>query len=401
MKVLSVFGTRPEAIKLAPVLRELGRRNASGVASVVCVTGQHREMLDGILTGFGIKPDFDLAVMKENQTPSGVASAVLAKLPGVLREVRPDWVVVQGDTTTVAAAALAAAHERIAVAHVEAGLRTYDKWQPFPEEMNRRIASVIADLHFAPTETSRRNLLSERVPDEHVLVTGNPVIDAAQQVASLPAPAAVDWLAGVAPDQSKRRRLVVVTAHRRENLGKPLEGICEAVRDLAHKYRDSARFVFPVHLNPNVQSTVRRVLGDVPNVVLTAPLEYFSMIHVMRLAHLVLTDSGGIQEEAPSFGVPVLVLREVTERPEAVEAGTVRIVGTRRETILREASRLMDDPAAHAEMARSVNPYGDGQAGRRIVSALLGEPVDPFRPAGAQGGAAPTLWRKPAYLPSA
>lgn len=378
MKVLSVFGTRPEAIKLAPVLRKLAERSgAKHIQSITCITAQHREMLDQVLKVFSITPDYDLKIMTADQTPTMVASAVLSKLEPVIREVNPDWVVVQGDTTTVAAASIAAFYNRARVAHVEAGLRTYDRWQPFPEEINRRIAGVTADLHFAPTARSRANLLQEFVPEESILVTGNPVIDAAQQVAALESPESLKALV----DETGGRRIVLVTAHRRENLGKPLESICTALHTLAEKYSDSIHIVYPVHLNPNVQKVARQMLGGVQNITLTEPLDYFSLIHLMKNCHLILTDSGGIQEEGPSFGLPVLVLREVTERPEAIDAGTVKLVGTDARRIVEEACRLLDDGAAHAAMAHAVNPYGDGHASERIVSALLGENVEPFSPA--------------------
>ncbi len=370
MRILSVFGTRPEAIKMAPVIRELERRSQSGVESLVCVTGQHREMLDQVLQLFGITPDYDLAVMEENQTLAGVAAAVLARLEPVLREVKPDWVLVQGDTTTVAAASLAAFYARAKVGHVEAGLRTYDKWQPFPEEINRRVAGVVADLHFAPTERSRQNLLREGIPAEQILVTGNPVIDALHWVASLPSDGKLPGgdLSTLAPSHT---RVILVTAHRRENLGRPLEKICLALRELAARYGDALRIIYPVHLNPNVWGPVHRLLGEVPNIILLPPLDYLPLVHVMRRAHLVLTDSGGIQEEAPGLGKPVLVLRDVTERPEAVEAGTVRLVGTEQSRIVAETERLLEDPIEYQRMARAVNPYGDGRAAERIVDALV------------------------------
>lgn len=374
MRVLSVFGTRPEAIKMAPIVREL-QKHPERVESQVCVTAQHREMLDQVLNLFAITPDFDLQVMADNQTPTQVASAVLSRLELILKQVQPEWILVQGDTTTVAAASLAAFYNRIKLGHVEAGLRTHDKWQPFPEEINRRVAGVIADLHFAPTPQARQNLLQEGVPGDCILVTGNPVIDALHWVTQLPpTPAVVDLL----PSSTFNLKLILVTAHRRENFGQPLENICLALRDLAERYNGQARIVYPVHLNLNVWEPVHRLLGDVPNITLLPPLDYLPLVHLMQHAHLVLTDSGGIQEEAPGLGVPVLVLREVTERPEAVEAGTVQVVGTHRHRIVAEAIRLMDDPAAHERMARAVNPYGDGRASQRIVAALLGEPVEPF-----------------------
>ena len=378
IRILSVFGTRPEAIKMAPVVREL-QRYPDRIESLVCVTAQHREMLDQVLGLFAITPDYDLKVMQDNQTPTQVASAVLARLEPVLQQERPDWVLVQGDTTTVAAASLAAFYAGVKVGHVEAGLRTHDKWQPFPEEINRRVAGVIADLHFAPTQRACQNLLCEGVPAEYVVVTGNPVIDALHWVAAQPPGAGI-----LDPDRAACEydglKQILVTAHRRENLGRPLENICLALRDLATHYDGGVHITYPVHLNPSVWEPVHRLLGDVPNITLTPPLDYLPLVHLMKRAYLVLTDSGGIQEEAPGLGVPVLVLREVTERPEAVEAGTVRVVGTDRQRILAEACHLLDDPAAHERVARAVNPYGDGRASQRIVAALLGEPVEPFAP---------------------
>jgi UDP-N-acetylglucosamine 2-epimerase (non-hydrolysing) len=397
VKVLTVLGTRPEAIKLAPVIRELRRRAGSGLQSAICTTAQHRDLLDQALALFGLVPDHDLAVMERDQALTAVAAAVLARLEPVLALERPDWVLVQGDTTTVAAAALAAYYAGARVGHVEAGLRTGDKWQPFPEEINRRVASVLADLHFAPTEGARDNLLREAVPPAQIIVTGNPVIDALHWMADLPSPREVgDVLlhAGIrcgeaaAPEgsatQTPARRLILVTAHRRENFGAPLEAVCAALRDVAERYAGAVQVVYAVHPNPNVCEPVHRLLDGVPNVTLTPPLAYSTLVHLMRQAYLVLTDSGGIQEEAPGLGVPVLVLRDVTERPEAVEAGTVRLVGTERAAIVAETCRLLDNPAAHARMAQAVNPYGDGRASSRIVAALLGESVEPFRPPARQ-----------------
>lgn len=374
IKVLSVFGTRPEAIKMAPVVREL-RCHPKTIVSKVCVTAQHRKMLDQVLELFDISPDYDLNVMAENQTPTQAASAILKELESVLQAERPDWVLVQGDTTTVAAAALAAFYARVKVGHVEAGLRTRDKWQPFPEEINRRVAGVVADLHFAPTAWARDNLLKEGVPPDTVWVTGNPVIDALRWVAAQPAtPETATRLRQLGLLNGEVRpatRTVLVTAHRRENFGAPLEQVCLALRDLAERYHGAVRFIYPVHLNPNVQEPVYRLLGDAPHITLTEPLDYLSLVHVMKRAHLALTDSGGIQEEAPGLGVPVLVLRDVTERPEGVEAGTVRLVGPHRERIVTETVRLLDSPAEYERMARAVNPYGDGQAAQRIVEAVL------------------------------
>jgi len=370
VRVLVVLGTRPEAIKLAPVIGALQREPRAQVR--VCSTGQHREMLDQALRLFAIQPDYELHTMTEGQSPAQVGSALLARLEPVLARERPDWVLVQGDTTTAALAALAAYWQRARVGHVEAGLRSFDKWRPFPEEVNRRVISAVADLHFAPTPRARANLLAEGVPARQVLVTGNPVIDALHWVAAQP------WepeRLGLGPALLGRpgEKVILVTAHRRENQGRPLEEICLALSDIAARYGPGVRIVYPVHMNPHVWGPVHRLLGGLPNVVLTPPMAYLSLVQVMKRACLVLTDSGGIQEEAPGLGKPVLVLREVTERPEAVEAGTARLVGTERRRIVAEVERLLDDASAYERMARAVNPYGDGRAAQRIARALLSE----------------------------
>jgi UDP-N-acetylglucosamine 2-epimerase (non-hydrolysing) len=368
LKVLSVFGTRPEAVKLGPVIREL-ERHPTRIASRVCVTAQHRDMLDQVLRVFGIVPDYDLDVMQDNQTPTQVASAVLARLEPVLHEERPDWVLVQGDTTTVAIAALAAFYAGARVGHVEAGLRTGDRLQPFPEEINRRVAGAIADRHFAPTRRSRDNLLREDVPSERILVTGNPGIDALHWIAAQPeSPEVRDLLL-----DSPEARTILVTAHRRENFGQPLRSICLALRDLAERYAGSVRIIYPVHRNPNVWGPVHELLSNVPYVTLRPPLDYLPNVQLMKRVYLVVTDSGGIQEEATGLGVPGLVLRDVTERPEGVDTGALRVVGTNRDRIVAEASRLLDDRAEYAAMARAENPFGDGHAAERIVASLLGE----------------------------
>jgi UDP-N-acetylglucosamine 2-epimerase (non-hydrolysing) len=375
MRVLSVFGTRPEAVKMAPVVRSLAQ--TAGIEPRVCVTAQHRQMLDQVLQLFEIKPDYDLDLMREDQGLAELSAAIFTRLDPVLADFRPDWVLVQGDTTTVAITALLSYYRRIRVGHVEAGLRTHNKWQPFPEEINRRVAGVTADLHFAPTEWTRQNLLSEGVDGKLIVVTGNPVIDALQYVAQQPEPAPVRELLkklGIRAEASgSGRRLILVTAHRRESFGAQLESICEALRQLAG--RDDVEIVYPVHLNPNVQEPVRRLLGGVPHITLLPPMDYLPMVHLMKRAELILTDSGGIQEEAPAFGKPVLVLREVTERPEGVAAGTVKVVGADAKRIVPEANCLLDDPAAYARMAQAANPYGDGHAAQRIVQALLDQPI--------------------------
>jgi len=368
LRILSVIGTRPEAVKMAPVLQLLSATR--GVESLVCVTAQHREMLDQVLGLFEIEPDFDLDLMQPDQTLAQLTAAIFTHLDPVLREVQPDWVLAQGDTTTVMATALLAYYHRVRFGHVEAGLRTGDKYQPFPEEVNRRVAGVTADLHFAPTEQSRQNLLNENVPLGRIVVTGNPVIDALRQAAlKAPPPEIVELLDGLG-----KRRLVLVTAHRRENFGGPLKDICMALKLLAETYEDSVQIVYPVHLNPNVQNTVYPRLEKVPNISLLPPLDYLPMVHLMKRATLVLTDSGGLQEEAPGLGVPVLVMRQLTERPEGIAAGTVRLVGTNTAKIVAETRRLLDDPAEHAKMAQAANPYGDGHAAQRIVDAILAYP---------------------------
>lgn len=384
VKVLTVLGTRPEGVKMAPVLRELAKYADAGVQSQLCVTGQHRQMLDQVLRVFDLQPDYDLDVMTADQTPATAAAAILSRLDPILRQQRPDWVLVQGDTTTVAAAALAAFYAGCKVGHVEAGLRTFDRHQPFPEEINRKVATAIADMHFAPTAQARTNLLREGVPEGSILVTGNTGIDALHWAAALPEPSVVTDLlcslglgARAAPSCSPTNstpaapRLLLVTAHRRENLGPPLAEICWALRDLRECFGDSIRIVYPVHLNPNVQEPVQRILGDIPGIALIPPLDYLPLVHLLRHAYLVVTDSGGIQEEAPSLGKPVLVLRAVTERPEAVAVGTVRLVGAVRSRIVEEATRLLDDATAYTAMARAVSPYGDGHAGERIVASLI------------------------------
>lgn len=368
LRVLSVFGTRPEAIKMAPVVRQLAQ--TPGVESLVCVTAQHRQMLDQVLNLFDIRPDFDLNLMQPDQSLAQITAAVFTHLDPVIRQTRPDWILAQGDTTTVMATSLLAYYHRVRFGHVEAGLRTGDKWQPFPEEINRRVAGAVADLHFAPTEWARQNLLRENIPAETIRVTGNPVIDALHWVAHLPYDPGELQQLGI-PAEALRRRIILVTAHRRENFGRPLENICAALRDLAETYRDDIHLIYPVHLNPNVQGPVYRLLSGIPNITLLPPLDYLPLVQILKRATLVLTDSGGLQEEAPGLGVPVLVLRAVTERPEGVQAGTVRLVGTEREAIVAAARLLLDSEEERQKMARAVNPYGDGHAAERIVAALM------------------------------
>jgi len=366
IRILSVFGTRPEAVKMAPVVQAL--KKAPGFESYVCVTAQHREMLDQVLDLFEIKPDIDLDLMRPDQSLAGLSAAILIALEPVMESIKPDWVLVQGDTTTVTMTSLLAYYHRIRVGHVEAGLRTFDKWQPFPEEINRRVAGITADLHFAPTEWTKRNLLKEGIAESIIRVTGNPVIDALKTVSQLSEPAMVTGLVEKL-GLNQGNRLVLVTAHRRENFGKPLENILIALKNLAT--RGDLEIVYPVHLNPNVQDPVYRILQNVPHITLLPPLDYLPMVHLMKRATLVLTDSGGIQEEAPSFGIPTLVLREVTERPEGVEAGTLKLVGTDTDRITNEAIHLLDNPVDYSAMAKAANPFGDGHAAQRIVQSLL------------------------------
>jgi UDP-N-acetylglucosamine 2-epimerase (non-hydrolysing) len=371
LKILSIFGTRPEAVKMAPIVRLL--KQTSGVESRVCVTAQHRQMLDQVLELFQIKPDYDLDLMRGGQSLAQISASIFTHLDPVLAEFKPDWILVVGDTTTVVTSSQLAYYHRIKLGHVEAGLRTHNKWHPFPEEINRRIATVIADLHFAPTDWSKGNLLREGVEEKNILVTGNSVIDALHFVAQQPEPREItELLERLELGRLEGRRLILVTAHRRENFGQPLENICFALKELAS--RGDVEIVDPVHLNPNVQEPFNRILKGMPHVTLLPPLDYLPMVHLMKHSNLILTDSGGLQEEAPSFGVPVLVMRETTERPEGVEAGTLKIVGTNSRDIVREATCLLDDPAAYETMAKATNPYGDGRTAERIVSALLNPP---------------------------
>lgn len=369
LRVLSIFGTRPEAVKMAPVVKALAARPE--IESLVCVTAQHREMLDQVLELFQIQPDVDLDLMRPAQTLAELTAAIFTHLDPVLGELRPDWVVVQGDTTTVMAAALLSYYHRIRIGHVEAGLRTGDKWQPFPEEINRRVAGVVADLHFAPTQHSRQNLLAEGVPEARILVTGNPVIDALQEIVRRPTPPETARLLAEKDIRPGGRELVLVTAHRRENFDQPLEEICLALRELAETYPQRLELLYPVHLNPHVQDPVHRLLADVPNITLLPPLAYLPLVHLMKQAKLVLTDSGGIQEEATALGVPTLVLRQVTERPEGVAAGVLKLVGTDRRLIVDSARHLLEDEEAYQAVAAVQNPFGDGHAAERIAAALL------------------------------
>jgi UDP-N-acetylglucosamine 2-epimerase (non-hydrolysing) len=385
LRVLVVIGTRPEAIKMAPIVSAL-RQQPECCVSRVCVTGQHRQMLDQALAAFSIVPDYDLNIMTQGQTLHLVASLLMDRLAPVLHDEMPDWVLVQGDTTTAAIGSIAAFYAGLRVAHVEAGLRTGSKREPFPEEVNRRIVSVVSDIHFAPTPKARANLMRENVDPDSVIVTGNTIVDALQEVMRLPSVYAQSRalegdLATIREVLTRNNppRVILVTAHRRENLGRALEDICLAVADIASMYGSEVFFVFPVHPNPAVREPVHRLLGGAPNVLLTSPMGYVPLIHLMSQCYLVLTDSGGIQEEAPSLGAPVLVLRDHTERDEGIRAGVAILVGTLRERIVAEVRHLLENPAHHSRMRTSANPYGDGHAAERIVSALLGHAVSEWR----------------------
>lgn len=362
--ILVVAGTRPEMIKMAPVVRALEAR-PQDFAVRLCVTAQHRGLLDQVLRVFDLAPAYDLNVMTPGQTLEDATSRVLVGMHDVIVDAKPDAVLVHGDTTTSFTAALAAYYQRVPVGHVEAGLRTYDMYKPFPEEANRRLCDALSTWHYAPTEGARENMLSERIAAESVLITGNTVIDALLEVAARP----YEFHDPVLQGAGRQHRLILVTAHRRESFGAPFHDMCRAMRDLAARNHD-VEIVYPVHPNPNVQAVARELLGGQPRVHLIEPLDYLPFVHLMKKATLVLTDSGGIQEEAPSLGKPVLVMREVTERPEAVAAGTALLVGNRYDRIVAEVQRLLDNPAACAAMAERKNPYGDGKASQRIAEHL-------------------------------
>lgn len=370
VRVLSVFGTRPEAIKMAPVVHALAAI-PERIESRVCVTGQHRHMLDQVLTLFGIEPDIDLDLMQPGQRLDQLTARVVERMTEVLDRERPDCLLVQGDTTTVMATALAAFYRRIPVGHVEAGLRTYKRYSPFPEEINRRIVSSIADMHFAPTRTAAAALRAEGVSDTDIVLTGNTVVDALHWTVERPVPAATAQLVhGLRLDTGQDPTIVLVTGHRRESFGAPFEAMCRGLRLLADR-NPTVQLVYPVHLNPEVRRPVEHILGSHPRIHLIEPLAYEPFVHLMAAARFIITDSGGIQEEGPVLAKPVLVVREDTERPEAVEAGVVRLIGTRTERIVEEGERLLRDPAAYRAMARGISPYGDGKAAPRIVDALL------------------------------
>ena len=371
MKIMPVIGTRPEAIKLAPVIKEL-ERHPEEFEVVPVMTAQHRQMLDQVLKLFKIIFSYDLDIMENNQTLSGLTARIIEKFDAIVRKEKQNWILIQGDTTTTFASALIGFYHKIRIAHIEAGLRTYDKYRPFPEEINRRLTDVLTDFHFAPTERTKENLIAESIPEENIFVTGNTVIDALFMT-----------LENLKNDKSMLHRLnsqfsflnsrstklILVTAHRRENHGEPLESICFALKEIVQA-NSEVEVIYPVHLNPSVQEPVKRMLKDSQRIHLISPLDYESFAWLMDKSYLILTDSGGVQEEAPSLGKPVLVLRQVTERPEAVETGTVRVVGLDRDKIVKEAQRLLDDQALYEKMSKAANPYGDGKAAKRIVEIL-------------------------------
>lgn len=364
MKIMTVFGTRPEAIKMAPLVKKLNEDPQ--IQSVLCVTAQHRQMLDQVLELFELTPDYDLNIMKPNQTISMITANVLTGMEPVLQKEKPDMVLVHGDTSTTFVTALAAFYQQIPVGHVEAGLRTYDKYSPFPEEINRVLTGHIAALHFAPTERNRQNLLAENIDDSDIVITGNTVIDALLQVANKEYEFEDETLANI---DFENKRVIAVTCHRRENLGENMEHIFSAIRDIAAEF-DDVEIVYPVHMNPKVRETASAILGESANVHLIEPLQYQPFTNLMAKSCFIVTDSGGVQEEAPSLGKPVLVVRRETERPEALEAGTVKLAGVDRDTIYSMMKQLLTDPASYDAMAHAANPYGDGKACDRIVAAL-------------------------------
>lgn len=362
MRILSVFGTRPEAIKMAPVVKEL-EKHSNSVESVVCVTGQHREMLDQVLSLFEIEPQIDLNLMEPNQTLASLTARVMTGLTEIIVDIKPDVVLLQGDTTTAMVASLAAFYQKVPVGHVEAGLRTYNKYSPFPEEINRRLISILATYNFAPTQTSVDALISEGFPMDSVFLTGNTVIDALLMTVNKKCELDMDIL-------NSDRKLILVTAHRRENFGKPFLDMCTAMKEITRRNAD-VDIVYPVHLNPNVRKAVNQILSNEERVHLIEPMEYRKFVHLMNHSYIVLTDSGGIQEEAPALGKPVLVMRNETERPEAIECGTAKLVGTETEAIISATEKLLKDEKEYEKMSNAISPYGDGHAAEKIVEILL------------------------------
>ncbi|MBE7014522.1 MAG: UDP-N-acetylglucosamine 2-epimerase (non-hydrolyzing) [Ruminococcaceae bacterium] len=365
IKVMTVFGTRPEAIKMAPLVKEIEKREE--LESIVAVTAQHRQMLDQVLKIFDITPDFDLNIMKDRQTLTDITLRATKGLDDVIKEAKPDIVLVHGDTSTTFAGALAAFYNQVSVGHVEAGLRTYDKYSPFPEEMNRKLTGAISDMHFAPTINNKENLLKENVCEDDIYITGNTVIDALKTTVKEDYVFETDAINKV--DFSKK--VIVVTAHRRENLGEGLNNICMALNFIANKYQDEVEIIYPMHLNPVVRETANKHLGNIKNVHLIDPVDVCELHNLMNKSYMIMTDSGGLQEEAPSLGKPVLVLRNETERPEAVKAGTVKIAGVNKDEIIKMAEDLLESKESYEKMAKAVNPYGDGFASKRICDAII------------------------------
>ena len=362
VKVMSIFGTRPEAIKMAPLVKELEKRNE--IESIVCVTAQHRQMLDQVLETFKIKPDYDLNIMKDGQTLGDITTRALTGIEGIIKEVKPDIVLVHGDTTTTFAGALAAFYNQIAIGHVEAGLRTNDKYSPFPEEMNRQMVDCMTDMYFAPTNISKANLLKENIEEEKIYVTGNTAIDAmATTVDENYQHPELDWI-------KSNERMILLTAHRRENLGEPKRHIFKAIKRIVDEFSD-VKVIYPIHLNPKVRSVANEVFKSCDRVKLIEPLEVFDFHNFQNKSYIILTDSGGIQEEAPSLGKPVLVLRDTTERPEGIEAGTLKLVGTEENVIYEETKRLLTNKEEYEKMSKASNPYGDGHASKYIVDAII------------------------------
>jgi UDP-N-acetylglucosamine 2-epimerase (non-hydrolysing) len=376
MKLLFILGTRPEAIKLFPIIKKF-QENNNVFDTHICITAQHREMVDDLFNLFNLKADFDLNIMSENQTPTQVAAEILKGLEPILLNEKPDWIFIQGDTTTVMSAAITCFYNKIKVAHVEAGLRTYNKYWPFPEEINRQITSVVCDLHFAPTLGAKENLLKENISAKNIIITGNPVIDALLWIQNLSMPVKIEEL--INNDKVKDKKIILVTAHRRENFGQGILHICQALKKIAKIHKKLIHIIYAVHPNPNIKKPVYELLNKDENITLIAPLMYDELVHLMKKSYLVLTDSGGIQEEAPSLGKPVLVLREVTERPEAVKIGTVKLVGTNTELIVDEVTKLIKNQDEYNRMANKINPYGDGLASDRMVKYFLNEPFDEFK----------------------
>ncbi len=361
IKVMTIFGTRPEAIKMAPLVKELKSREE--IECIVCVTAQHRQMLDQVLDAFEIKPDFDLNIMSQGQTLSDITSRVLKGLENIIKEIKPNIILVHGDTTTTFAGALAAFYNQIDIGHVEAGLRTWNKYSPYPEEMNRQMVGVMADMHFAPTENSKRSLLREGKKEENIYVTGNTAIDALSTTVKENYKHPIfDWL--------ENNRLILLTAHRRENLGEPMRHMFKAIKKVVDEHED-VRVVYPVHLNPRVKEVADEILGNDDRIKLIEPLEVIDFHNFINKSYIILTDSGGIQEEAPSLGKPVLVLRDTTERPEGIDAGTLKLAGTDEETIYRLTTELLDNKETYEKMSKASNPYGDGKASKRITDEII------------------------------